>query len=107
MGYSSRATPAPAGPPDFAWRTRDVDVPPDAMALSEFTPLLIDFYRQAHLAELWQNSQPAYEKEMAKYHSPIIATTTAISHIRFAIDEWMMFLLMEASNSGHRDGPKW
>jgi len=66
------------GPPDFAWRTRDVDVPPDAMALSEFTPLLIDFYTQAKLAELWQNSQPAYAKEMEKYHSPIIATTTAI-----------------------------
>jgi tetratricopeptide (TPR) repeat protein len=66
------------GPPDFAWRTRDVDVPPDAMALSEFTPLLIDFYTQAKLAEFWQKSQPAYEKEMEKYHSPIIATTTAI-----------------------------
>ncbi len=66
------------GPPDFAWRTRDVDVPPDAMALSEFTPLLVDFYTQAKLSELWQNSQPAYTKEMEKYHSPIIATTTAI-----------------------------
>ncbi len=66
------------GPPDFAWRTRDVDVPPDAMALSEFTPLLIDFYRQANLAALWQNLRPAYEKEMEKYHSPIVATTTAV-----------------------------
>jgi hypothetical protein len=25
------------GPPDFAWRTRDVDVPPDAKALEDFT----------------------------------------------------------------------
>jgi tetratricopeptide (TPR) repeat protein len=66
------------GPPDFAWRTRDVDVPPDAMALSEFTPLLIDFYRQANLAALWASYRPAYEKEMEKYHSPIIATTSAI-----------------------------
>jgi len=66
------------GPPDFAWRTRDVDVPPDAMALSEFTPLLIDFYRQANLAALWQSLRPAYEKEMEKYHSPIVATTTAV-----------------------------
>jgi tetratricopeptide (TPR) repeat protein len=66
------------GPPDFAWRTRDVDVPPDAMALSEFTPLMIEFYRQAKLAELWDNSRPAYEKEAEKYHSPIIATTAAI-----------------------------
>jgi tetratricopeptide (TPR) repeat protein len=67
-----------AGPPDFGWRTRDVDVPPDAMALGEFTPLLIDFYRQANLAELWNQVRPLYEKEMEKYHSPLVATTAAI-----------------------------
>ena len=37
------------GPPSFAWSTRDVEIPPDALALTEFTPLLIDFYRQAKL----------------------------------------------------------
>ena len=63
------------GPPDFAWRTRDVDVPPDAMALDSFTPLLIDFYRQANLAELWNRSKPAYEKEAEKYHSSLVTTT--------------------------------
>src|ERR1700722_11681626 len=66
------------GPPDFAWRTRDVEVPPDAMALAGFTPLLIDFYRQANLAELWNRSRPAYDKEMEKYHSPLVSTTTAV-----------------------------
>jgi tetratricopeptide (TPR) repeat protein len=66
------------GPPDFGWRTRDVDVPPDAMALSDFTPLLIEFYRQANLAETWSQSRPAYEKEMEKYHSPLVSTTSAI-----------------------------
>jgi tetratricopeptide (TPR) repeat protein len=66
------------GPPDFSWRTRDVDVPPDAYLLAEFTPLLIDFYRQANLAELWQRSQPAYQKEMEKYHSPLVAITSNI-----------------------------
>jgi tetratricopeptide (TPR) repeat protein len=66
------------GPPDFSWRTRDVDVPPDAYALAEFTPLLSQFYQQANLAELWKRSQPAYAKEMEKYHSPLVAITTAI-----------------------------
>jgi hypothetical protein len=66
------------GPPDFAWRTRDVDVPPDAMALEGFTPLLIDFYQQAHLAELWNRSKPEYEKEEEKFHSPLLAMTTAV-----------------------------
>ena len=71
------------GPPDFNWRTRDVDVPPDAIALSSFTPLLIEFYRQANLQELWKRSEPAYEKEAEKYHSSLVATTNAVdSYLR-------------------------
>lgn len=66
------------GPPDFAWKTRDVDVPPDAMSLAEFTPLLIDFFRQAHVDELWQRARPAIDKEMLKYHSPLLAMTTTV-----------------------------
>jgi tetratricopeptide (TPR) repeat protein len=67
------------GPPEFSWRTRDVDVPPDAMALSSITPLLIDFYREANLQELWNRSIPAYEKETEKYHSSLVATTTTVN----------------------------
>ncbi|MDE3198826.1 MAG: tetratricopeptide repeat protein [Acidobacteriota bacterium] len=66
------------GPPDFAWRTRDVEVPPDARALEGFTPILIDFYRQANLGELWKRAQPAFDKEIDKYHEPIIGMTTKI-----------------------------
>jgi tetratricopeptide (TPR) repeat protein len=67
------------GPPDFAWRTRDVDVPPDAMALSGFTPLLVDFYRQANIADLWNRSRPDFDQEMEKYHSPLVSTTSAVT----------------------------
>jgi tetratricopeptide (TPR) repeat protein len=66
------------GPPDFRWRTRDVEVPPDAQALAGLTPLLIDFYRQARISELWQRAQPAYDKEMEKYHSGLLNTITAV-----------------------------
>jgi tetratricopeptide (TPR) repeat protein len=66
------------GPPGFAWRTRDVDIPPDALALAEFTPLLIDFYRQTNLEELWNRAQPAYDKELERYHSPLLAMTTLV-----------------------------
>jgi len=66
------------GPPDFAWRTRDVDIPPDAYALAEFTPLLIDFYQQAHLEEMWNVAKPAYDNEMLKYHSPLLAMTSSV-----------------------------
>jgi tetratricopeptide (TPR) repeat protein len=66
------------GPPDFGWRTRDVDVPPDAMALASFTPLLIQFYRQANVAELWNRSRPEYEKEADKYHASLVSTTNNV-----------------------------
>jgi tetratricopeptide (TPR) repeat protein len=66
------------GPPDFAWRTRDVEVPPDAKALDGLQPLLIDFYNEAGLEELWKKVRPAYEKEIARYHLPLLNMTTAV-----------------------------
>jgi len=66
------------GAPDFAWKGRDVEVPPDAMSLSGFTPLLIDFYRQAHLEDLWKKVRPYYEKQLDAYHSPILAMTSKL-----------------------------
>jgi tetratricopeptide (TPR) repeat protein len=66
------------GPPDFAWRTRDVEVPPDAKALEGFTPLMIDFYRQANLEKLWRQCRPTYEKELEKYHTPILNMTVKV-----------------------------
>lgn len=67
-----------SGPPDFAWRTRDVEIPPDAKAIEGFTPLLIDFYRQARLDELWRRARPVYEKELEKYHSPVLGMTNKV-----------------------------
>lgn len=69
---------AVTGAPDFAWKGRDVEVPLDAMALEGFQPLMIDFYRQANLPELWKRVQPAYEAEIARYHTPILNTTGAV-----------------------------
>jgi len=66
------------GPPDFSWRTRDVDVPPDARALDGFQPLMIDFYREASLDKLWRRVEPIYDKELEKYHTPILEMTTKV-----------------------------
>ncbi len=66
------------GPPDFGWRTRDVEVPPDAMGLSSFAPLMADFYRNAKLDVLWKRCQPAIEKELEKYHTPILSMTNKV-----------------------------
>ena len=68
---------------DFAWKGRDVDVLPDALALADFQPLIADFYRQADLGELWKSVQPAYEAEIARYHTPILnMTNTADAYLR-------------------------
>jgi len=53
------------GPPDFAFRYPSTALPPDVAALEEFTPLLIQFYREAHLDELWKKVQPAYDQAIA------------------------------------------
>jgi tetratricopeptide (TPR) repeat protein len=70
------------GPPDFAWKGRDVDIPPDARTLDGFTPVMIDFYQQAGLNALWSKVRPVYEKELEKYHTPILQMTNKI-------DAWM------------------
>ena len=78
------------GAPDFTWRGRDVDVPPDAMALDGFQPLMVDFYRQAGLEELWKRVQPAYEKEIARYHTPILNMTGSVEgYLRVASDNYL------------------
>ncbi|HVW11967.1 MAG TPA: hypothetical protein VHC90_25480, partial [Bryobacteraceae bacterium] len=69
---------AVGGAPDFQWKGRDVDVPPDALGLEGFQPLMIDFYNQAHLGDLWKKVQPAYDAEIARYHKPILAMTNSI-----------------------------
>jgi len=74
ISYALSISPAP----DFHWRTRDVEVPPDAMALADFSPLLTRFYREANLAEIWKQAQPAFEREMVKYHPPVAAMTTQV-----------------------------
>jgi tetratricopeptide (TPR) repeat protein len=62
---------AVTGAPNFAWKVRDVDVPADAMELDGLQTLMIDFYNQAHLDELWKKVEPAYQYEMSHY-GPLI-----------------------------------
>ena len=59
------------GPPSFAWSSREVDVPPDAIALREFVPLLAKFYKEADIASMWKRSQPAVDDYLARYHDPV------------------------------------
>ena len=66
------------GAPDFRWKGRDIDVPPDAVRLAAFTPLMADFYQQANLKDLWQRAKPVYELELERYHAPLVDMTTRV-----------------------------
>jgi tetratricopeptide (TPR) repeat protein len=76
--------------PDFAWKGRDVDVAPDAMALDGFQSLMIDFYHQADLESLWKKVLPAYDREIARYHKPILdMTNTVESYLRVSANDYL------------------
>jgi tetratricopeptide (TPR) repeat protein len=60
------------GPPNFDFKLRDVDIPPDVSGMRELTPLLAAFYKEANIPDLWQRSQPAIEQYIARYQEPVI-----------------------------------
>ncbi len=57
-------------PPDFDYRYRQNELPPDVVALDGFRKLLIRFYKEAKIDELWRKAQPAYEEAIARYQRP-------------------------------------
>ena len=71
------------GPPDFGFKVRDVDLPPDASVLRELAPLLAKFYKEAGIEDLWQRSQGAFEDYIERYHEPVSqAVLQANSYLR-------------------------
>jgi tetratricopeptide (TPR) repeat protein len=58
-------------PPTFTFKTRDVDLPPDVRSLRELAPLLAAFYKEAQIAELWQQAQPEIDKYLERYHQGV------------------------------------
>ena len=59
------------GPPTFNPRYLNNMMPPDAATLEGFTPLLITFYREAKIADLWKRAQPAFNRVIEQYHEPV------------------------------------
>ena len=59
------------GPPDFA--IHSVDVPDDVLPLRGFSALLARFYKEAHLADLWNRSQPAYNVALADSQPQVLS----------------------------------
>ena len=59
------------GPPDFAFRYRDVELPPDIRSLEGLGPLLARFWSEANIEALWNTAQPAFEHALDRYHAPV------------------------------------
>jgi tetratricopeptide (TPR) repeat protein len=59
------------GPPDFAVKLRNVDMPPDADPLLGLAPLLAAFYKEANIQDLWNRAQPAINQYIDRYHGPV------------------------------------
>lgn len=68
-----------AGPPNFGFTTKDIDVPPDAAALRGLIPLLAAFYKEADIDNLWKRSQKAIDQFVERYHQPVSDAVLQVS----------------------------
>lgn len=60
-----------SGPPDFPYRNPEQALPPEVADLDGLTPLLVTFYKEAHLDDLWKFAQPYFDQAIAQYHEPV------------------------------------
>lgn len=58
------------GPPNFKSRFLSHQTPPDVAPLEGFDALMVRFYKEAGLEQLWQQAQPAFEQAIARYQQP-------------------------------------
>ena len=58
-------------PPNFAFELHRDELPPDALALEGFNEILANFYREAHLDQLWEHYQPDYVRSVEAYSAPV------------------------------------
>jgi hypothetical protein len=59
------------GPPDFAYRYPSQALPAEVADLDGLTPLLVTFYKEAHLDDLWRRVRPLFDEAIAQYHEPV------------------------------------
>jgi len=59
------------GPPDFAPRLPEFDLPPDAGYVAGFVPRLKSYYAAARLHSIWQKHQADYQALIDQYHAPV------------------------------------
>jgi len=74
------------GPPEFEFKFRNHQLPPDVATLDGLGKLLARFWTDAKLDELWQQSQPAIEQSLARYQPGVLkAVQEASAYLRVPI----------------------
>ena len=66
-------------PPDFSFTLSEDELPPEALSLEDFQPLLAAFYKEADLEAQWKKVAPEYEPLAGKYRSIVRATVVKTS----------------------------
>jgi tetratricopeptide (TPR) repeat protein len=61
-------------PPDFSFQVNEDEMPPAALSLQDFQPLLAAFYQEANLAPRWQKIEPESEALTGSYRSVVRGT---------------------------------
>ncbi|MGC2173771.1 MAG: DUF4932 domain-containing protein [Candidatus Sulfotelmatobacter sp.] len=59
------------GPPHFAPRVKEDDLPPDASLITGFGTLLEHFYESAGLHSIWERHRKDYAALVRRYHEPL------------------------------------
>jgi hypothetical protein len=70
-------------PPDFPFLLRRDDLPPEALTLEGFNPILANFYSEAKIDEIWKFYEPEYERGVESLRGPVSTLVyTATNYLR-------------------------
>jgi tetratricopeptide (TPR) repeat protein len=59
------------GPPDFQYWLMPQEIPPDVRNLDGLNELVANFYKEAGIADLWKQAQPALDRQIEAYHGGV------------------------------------
>ncbi len=67
-------------PPDFRFELRRDDLPPEALTLETFNPILANFYSEAKIDQYWKFYQPEYQRDVESLRAPVSNLVFTISN---------------------------
>ena len=74
------------GPPTFKTKMREAELPPDAIYVVGFLPLVAEFYQKAKLHDVWLKHRQAYNDQIEQY-------TGAVAKMVFDTDIYLKLAL--------------